>query len=414
MTDQPLKPDDPPGQEVVTGVVAEFSGPEALVAAAARVREAGYQRFDAHSPFPVHGIDQAMGIRPTILPYLVLGAGIAGGVAAIGLQWWTNAFDYPHNISGKPVFSLPANIPVAFEVIVLFSALTAFLGVLVLNLLPQFWHYAFGAPRFARVTSDGFFLTIDAGDPKFDALATRAFLESLGARSIEICRASTTGRSIPKVVWAAVLLAVVAAPLPLLWIAGVRQVPSPLPPVHIVPDMDFQPRYNTQAASALFPDGRAMRPAVAGTIARGRLNADEHLHQGTRGGQWATTFPMKVSPAMGERGRERFGIYCATCHGLTGDRDGMTNNRAQRRGDAAWVLPPALYDQRIIEQPVGQIFHTITHGVARQGAPSMPPYASQIPVEDRWAIVLYVRALQRSQNGRLDDLPQDVQSQLKR
>ena len=124
--------------QVLRGILAEFADPGTLVSAARSVREAGLKRWDSYSPFPVHGIEGAMGIRPTVLPWLVLGAGITGGAVALLMQWWTNAVNYPLNISGKPLFSLPANIPVTFELIILFSALTAFFGVLALNGLPRF------------------------------------------------------------------------------------------------------------------------------------------------------------------------------------------------------------------------------------------------------------------------------------
>ena len=121
----------------LVGLLAEFPTPEALVSAAEQVREEGYRRIDAFSPFPVHGLDEALAIRPTVLPWLVLGAGLTGVVAALAGQWWTNTIDYPFVVSGKPLFSLPANIPVTFEVIILFSAFTAFFGMLVLNGLPR-------------------------------------------------------------------------------------------------------------------------------------------------------------------------------------------------------------------------------------------------------------------------------------
>ena len=117
--DSPQKP---------VGLLARFDGPEPLLAVAARLRDEGFRRWDAMSPFPIHGMERAMGIRPTRLPWLVLAAGIAGAVAVLGLQWWTNAVDYPMRISGKPMFSLPADIPVIFELIILFSALAAFFG----------------------------------------------------------------------------------------------------------------------------------------------------------------------------------------------------------------------------------------------------------------------------------------------
>src|SRR5262245_55669026 len=113
------------------GLLAEFDSPQGLVQAAARVRDAGYTKWDAHTPFPVHGLDDAMGVKPTRLPFLVLGAGMIGAASGLLMQWWMNAVDYPLIISGKPFNSIPADIPVTFELTVLLASLTAFLGMLV-------------------------------------------------------------------------------------------------------------------------------------------------------------------------------------------------------------------------------------------------------------------------------------------
>lgn len=167
------------------GILAEFEGPKALLLAAERVRDAGYKRWDVHTPFPVHGMDAAMGLRPTILPWLVFGAGATGALGALLLQWWTNAFDYRFIISGKPFFGLPAAVPVAFELTILLASLAAFLGMLGLNRLPEWYHSLFNSERFRRVTTDGFFLSIEARDAAFDRKATAELLDSLGAVHVE-------------------------------------------------------------------------------------------------------------------------------------------------------------------------------------------------------------------------------------
>lgn len=400
-------------QPTPDALLAEFDGERALVAAAERVREAGYRRWDAHSPYPVHGIDRAMGIRPTILPWLVLGGGITGGAVALLMQWWMNAVDYPLIISGKPLFSLPANIPVTFELIVLFSAFAAFGGVLVLNFLPEYWHPAFSSKRFARVTTDGFFITIEASDPKFEVESTREFLESLGAEAVEVCYNPAKGRAIPKALYVTAAVAALLAVIPPLLIARARSVPSTKPRIHPIQDMDFQPRFQGQAATPFFSDRRTMRPNIPGTIAVGQVDANDHVFRGLVDGKPAATFPMPVTKALMERGRERFNIYCAACHGLAGDGDGMTHERVNQRitagtpGYATWVQPASLHKASIVAQPVGQIFGTITNGLN-----TMPSYAAQVPVKDRWAIVAYVKALQRSQNARIEDVPEDTRNEL--
>jgi len=410
MNDQPTIQTDAEQPTVVAGVLAEFDGPETLKAAAVRVRDAGWTRWDAHSPFPVHGIDRAMGIRPTRLPWLALAGGITGGAVAILMQWWMNAVDYPLNISGKPLFSLPANIPIAFELIVLLSAFGAFGAVLVLNLLPQFWHWVFAGGAFRRVTTDGFFLSLEATDPKFDPAETLKFVQSLGPRTVELCHDTPVGRGLPSALYWCVAVVLVLSLLPPLLVARYRALPKLEPRIHPILDMDLQPKYQPQAASPLFADGRAMRPPVPGSVAQGRLDADDHFYRGRSGGQWATTLPMPVTMALAERGQQRFNIYCAVCHGLLGDggASSVTSARAIRREDKGWVPPLSLHAPTVRGQAVGEIFNTITNGIR-----TMPGYASQIPEADRWAIILYVRALERSQNATVNDVPADLRPQLR-
>jgi hypothetical protein len=167
------------------GLLAEYESVDDILKAARAVRRAGFARWDVHSPFPIHGIDYAMGIRPTILPWLVLGGGLTGLGTAIWLQWYCNVYDYPFLISGKPVWSFPANVPIMFELTVLFSALTAVFGMLGLNHLPQLYNPLFKSDRFRRVTSDRFFIVIDASDKKFSEAETTRLLLDAGAKSIE-------------------------------------------------------------------------------------------------------------------------------------------------------------------------------------------------------------------------------------
>jgi hypothetical protein len=169
----------------LVGLLAEYENVDRILNAARAVRRAGFTRWDVHSPFPIHGIDYAMGIKPTILPWLVLGGGLTGLFGGIALQWYCNAYDYPFMISGKPLWSFPANIPVIFEMTVLFSALTAVFGMLGLNKLPQLYNPLFKSDRFRRVTTDRFFIVIDSSDKKFDEARTTQLLLDAGAAAVE-------------------------------------------------------------------------------------------------------------------------------------------------------------------------------------------------------------------------------------
>ena len=185
--------DDPEllGREIVVektelvGLLAEFDSVDDVVAAARAVRRAGFLRWDVHSPFPIHGIDFAMGIKPTILPWIVLIAGLTGLTGGLALQWYTNAFNYPYFVSGKPLFSLPAFIPVTFELTILFAALAGVFGMLILNRLPRLYNPLFKHERFRRVTNDRFFIYIDATDRRFNLSETTTLLAEAGAVAVE-------------------------------------------------------------------------------------------------------------------------------------------------------------------------------------------------------------------------------------
>lgn len=167
------------------GVLVEFDTPESLTAGCEKVRDAGFKKWDAFTPFPVHGLDRAMGLRTTPLPWLVMGAGVFGVAFATWFLWFTNAHDYPFRISGKPFWSLPANVPIIFEVMVLFAGITAVVGMLALCRLPELYHALFTSRRFRRVTTDRFFICIEAADPKWDETETMRFAESLGGLHVE-------------------------------------------------------------------------------------------------------------------------------------------------------------------------------------------------------------------------------------
>jgi hypothetical protein len=166
------------------GLLAEFDSPTALVAAARRAHEAGYRRLDAYTPFPVEGLDEALGVRPTRLPLLVLAGGAAGCLGGYLMQYYASVVAYPLNIGGRPLHSWPAFIPVTFEMTVLAAALAAVLSMLALNGLPMPYHPVFNVPEFALASRDRFFLCLEATDPQFDEEATRRFLTDLQPRGV--------------------------------------------------------------------------------------------------------------------------------------------------------------------------------------------------------------------------------------
>lgn len=166
--------------------------------------------------------------------------------------------------------------------------------------------------------------------------------------------------------------------------------------------MHDNPRYEPLEASTFFADGSSARPLPANTVARGFLRADEHLYTGKVNGQLADTFPMPVTAGLMLRGQERYNVFCAPCHGRTGQGDGMVVRRGYR-------APTSFHDPRLRQAPPGYVFDVITNGFG-----AMPDYAAQIPVTDRWAIAAYMKALQFSQNAALNDVPPGRRAELQK
>jgi hypothetical protein len=200
--------------------------------------------------------------------------------------------------------------------------------------------------------------------------------------------------------WAAIVVTC-AATIPLALIFRARTAFSDKPRIHFIQNMDNQPKYVSQEANALFLDGRAMRPRVEGTIARSGMAGDTHYFMGVDDGEWASTFPssITVDHEFLLRGQGRFNIYCSPCHGAGGFGDGLIHHRANQLVETgvngtSWVAPKNLHEAAMKEQPVGQLFNTITNGVR-----TMSGYGSQVTTHDRWAIVSYLKALQLSQDA---------------
>ena len=173
------------GDDQVYGVLAEFAHPGELLHAAEAVREAGYRHFDTHSPFPIHGMDKAMGLGNSIVGWITLGGGIAGLALATWMQWWMGSVSYPINISGKPFFAVEPSIPIMFELTVLLASLATAAGMFALNGLPRPYNPLFYSKNFLRVTDDAFFLHIAASDGRFDHESTTRMLTELGASNVE-------------------------------------------------------------------------------------------------------------------------------------------------------------------------------------------------------------------------------------
>ncbi|OYP31613.1 quinol:electron acceptor oxidoreductase subunit ActD [Rhodopirellula sp. MGV] len=449
---------DTNSEKIVHGMMAEFTTVDTLLSACRRIRDAGYTKTDAYTPFPVHGIDKALGIKPTILPWICFFAGLTGTCIALTMEIWMNGVDYKYIISGKPFISLPAFIPVAFELTILLASFGAFFGMWALNGLPRFSNPMFTDPRFDRATDDRFFLYIDAKDERYDAAGVRSLLTDTGSDYVSEVLEDNTPKEIPRPIFVIWGVAVAASVIPLLCVLLMRVTNSSQPRFHIFMDMDFSPAKDAQQVTSLFADNRAMRPDVPGTVARGQLigsldvmtGIDVDSLQAMNAPQaqrlvaafmqddqaaiadevtdvakaeddketpsvmdttpWVTENPMTVDSELMARGQQQFGIYCSVCHGMDGKGNGLVNQRAQEKGFDTWVPPSNMHQDTLYSDkyPDGKLFSTISNGIRK-----MPGYAGQIKVEDRWAIVAYVRALQKSQNATMDLIPEGRKEEVK-
>ena len=171
-------------RDPVYGMMAEFDSAQALIDAARHTHQAGYQKIDAYSPFPIEGLAEEIGFHHNAVPLVVLIVGIIGGLTGYLMQYWMAVISYPVNVGGRPYHSWSSFIIITFELTILFGGISAVFGMLALNGLPMPYHPVFNVPRFALASKDRFFLIVFASDPKYDAKGTRQFLESLHARSI--------------------------------------------------------------------------------------------------------------------------------------------------------------------------------------------------------------------------------------
>ena len=468
-----------------SGLIAQFAGPEQLLAASTKVREAGCTNADAYSPFPIHGIDEALGIKRTILPWFVLAAGLSGGFAAGMMQWWMNATDtielpligqgYSFLISGKPQWSLPANIPVIFEVIILSSAFASLFGMFALNGLPKFYNPLMKLEPFRRVTDDGFFLHVQESDPGFNQSKLESLFQESGAVWVDGVPVEETPGPLPGFLKPVGVVMLCLAMVPPALIAYVRSTPSEATRIDIWTDMDYSEAAKAQEASTLFADGRSNRAQIAGTIAFGDLEDDDAYFKGylpdavngnaigalvagslvsrsvqltsvvgqegetkqdgdkKADAEEASSTPPVSTPAAGTPTKPKEPNYIKEFpKQFTVDKEFL--NRGQLRfniycatchGQAGKGNGLVSLRAREIQsadwlQPtdvtsvpvVNQPIGKIFDTISN-GRRRMAGYKAQIPVKDRWAIAAYVRALQESQNASIEDVPEAQRAILK-
>ncbi len=373
--------------ETSFSVLGIFDTPNSLMAAIPKLRATKLGTVEAYTPYPIHGIDDALGLRKSPLGGMVLVMGILGALTAFGFEYWISAVDYPIITGGKAAGSWEAFIPIMFEVTVLFATFTAGLGMLLLlNKLPFFGHPVLSAKAITSITRDRYVLALEAESEAFDSQAAVAALQAAGATDIEVLPAPDrspflTSDYILRTLGGIFVACLVAG-------LGIFTLTKWFPLLRPMVNMQDQPRLNAQKPSSFFKDGHGMQRPVAGTVARG------HLPTATGKQEEAASLvnPLPRTKEVFEVGRKAYHNRCEVCHGALGNGVGSLT--------AAYGGKPAnLQAQQFRDYPDGKIYWAIVNGKN-----AMPSHAADLTDAQRWSVVHYVRALQRAQNAKDEDL----------
>ncbi len=371
-------------------VSALFDTPDQIIHAAEKVSSSGYKKFDVLTPYPVHGMDDAMALKQSKIGWVALLAGISGTSLAFLMIWWMVGVNYPNIFGGKPFFNLPASIPIMFELTVLISALTLVGSLIAIFMkLPNNANPLMDTEFVKRVTSDKFGIYIEASDAKFKLEEVRAMFEELGSSSVSniheaVYDLGDTKNPLLNIKFIGALVGTSLVTVAVTYF--VLNVLLFMPPYSW---MHYQPRVDPQTDSKFFKDGFSMRRPVEGTVARGFM---PYEFKGMPDSLVVVTpNPLPVTQKVLDLGKKRFDTYCSPCHGYYGKGD------SRLRGQ--FPAPPSLHSQKVTNWKDANIYHVITNGQN-----TMPSYASSISRDDRWAIIHYLRVLQRSQNALDSDL----------
>ncbi len=376
-------------KNLLYAMTALFDTPDEIIHAADAAAGAGYTRFDVHSPYPVHGMEKAMHLKDTRIGLVALAFGFFGAISAVAFMTWVTLVDYPLVIGGKPFWTWPAFVPVAFELTVLSVAVLTVLAMIVIYFrFPNTGHPLHDTPFMKRVSYDRFGLVIQADDPQFDEKGVTEFLRRQGGKEIgpvyfRPAPVGEEGRLFSRsFIWSLVVTA--------LLVSGVTSASLNIL-MYLEPFswMSNQPKLKPQSPSTLFKNGIGMRTPIEGTIARGLLPHALAGMPDTAGKDLRN--PLLSTSQVLERGKRGFRTFCSPCHGNFAEGD------SRLRGQ--FPNPPTLHSDKVRSWPDGNIYQIMT-----EGRNVMPSYASQIPRDERWAIVLYLRVLQRAQDPREADM----------
>lgn len=376
-------------EKILYGYTGLFDTPDEIIEAAEKTSAEGFEKYDVHTPYPVHGMDSAMKLKPSKLPYIALAVGLSAMVSMFLFMYWMTSIDYPVIVGGKPFFSFPAWIPVLFEITVLSASIATVVSMIAIFFkFPNLSHPLHDTDFIKRVTSDKYGISIEADDPKFSEEYANTFLSSIGAKDItpiywdydEVSFSNTVLQ--PKFL---TFLLVVA-----LTVSGTTYFTlNKL--MFMVPFnwMREQEKYIPQEVSEFFDDGFSMRNPIEGTVSRN--NMPFRYAGNPEAASEALINPLSMNEANLKLGKNKFDIYCSPCHGYFGEGDSRLNGQ--------FPNPPSLHSAQARNWSDGRFY-----AVLMDGQNVMPSYASQLSRNERWAVILYVRALQRSLNAEESDL----------
>ncbi|MGH2574582.1 MAG: quinol:electron acceptor oxidoreductase subunit ActD [Ignavibacteria bacterium] len=373
-------------------VTALFEKPDQIIKAANEVAVKGYKDFDVMTPYPVHGMDDAMKLSSTKIGFVAFALGITGTMLALLMIGWMSGIDYKNVIGGKPFFAIPPSIPITFEVTVLLASITTVLGMLILfNKLPWISNPLQDSDYMRRVSSDMFGIIIEAKDKKFNEREVRSLFQGLGSNIIEPVYYPVVDIDKPKTpIFSPKFMTTLAVTALLTAAASYLTLNYLLYDVEPFNWMWKQPKVLPQTTSSFFSDGWSMRRPVEGTVARGFI---PYEYKGIPDSLIKVFYvnPLPVSREIIEKGKKRFETYCSPCHGYYAKGDSRLKGQ--------FPAPPTLHSDKVRNWSDGNIYHMITNG-----RNAMPSYEKQISRDDRWAIIHYIRVLQRSQNAKDQDL----------
>jgi Alternative complex III, ActD subunit/Cytochrome C oxidase, cbb3-type, subunit III len=369
----------------IFGVTGLFSNSNSILHAAEKVSDEGYKKFDVNTPYPVHGMDGAMKMKRSLLGFVTLTFGFSGTAFILFFMWWTFNVDYPLVIGGKPFFPLPAFIPITFEFTVLLAAISTVFGMIAAFFnLPKNSHPLNETGYMKAVSADKFGIVIQAEDPQFNEGKIKDFLKELGAETIETVYYPEEEKFRlfePKFIGFLVIVALVTCGTTYITLNKL---------MYMIPYnwMDRQDKLIPQEKSDFFADSFGMRPPVEGTVARGFL---PYPYMGEAEPKDPLSNPFIPTKEILKLGQKKFLTFCSPCHG----------NLAEGNSRLHGQFPngPTLHSNAVINMSDGQIYHIITNG-----RNVMPSYALQITRKERWAIIDYIRVLQRAENASESDI----------